>query len=290
MIMQVFRLLIPALAFVASAHAQITASLQMSKRTFVAGEPVMAIINITNHSGRDLEFSGSYGVSWLDFIVTGSQGHPMTPARPPAFGKVTIPAGQSMARQINLSTFFPLLSAGNFAVAGVVRMPGEIREGTATNRAPFVLIPGHRYWTRKVGLPNQAGKTREYRVLSASDAGKTNIYAQVIDDSTGLPVSTFAIGEVLMSHHPMVSIDRNQRMHVLYLATPSVWVHAIVNTDGKLVDRSLHERGAQGNPKLMAYADGSIDVANSVKFDPEATQALRREVRKISDRPAFLYE
>lgn len=290
MITQVLRILLPALALAASAHAQLSASLQMSKRQYVAGEPVMAVINITNHSGRDLVFGGSDRISWLDFIVRTGQGHPLTPFRAPAFGTVTIGAGQSMARQVNLSTFFPLSDSGNFSVNGVVRMPGETREGTATNRSSFILMPGRSFWSQKVGLPDRPGKTREFRVLSASNSGKTSIYAQVIDDSTGLSVATFAIGEVIMSRNPMVSVDRQQRLHILYLATPAVWVHAIVTTDGELLDRSLHQRGPQGDPKLLALGDGSVSVSNSLPFNAEAVRTARAQVRKISDRPAFLFE
>lgn len=283
-------MILPLLALATAAHAQLSSSLQVPKRQYVGGEAVTAIINVTNYSGRDIVFGSTGGVSWLDFIVRDSRGHPVTPVKPLIFGSVTIPAGQSMARQVALSSYFPLFDPGNYSVSGVVRMPGDPREGTTTNRVSFTLTPGRRIWTQKVGLPDRPGEVREYRLLSSSDGTKSNVYAQVIDDRTGLSIGTFAIGEAILSRRPLVTLDRQQRMHVLYLGTPSVWVHSIVNTDGKLVDRSLHQRGPHGDPKLLSHVDGSVAVSNSIPFDQEADTRQRRTTRKISDRPAFLYE
>lgn len=290
MTIPVFRMMLLTLALATPAWSQLSATLQIPKRQYIGGEPVTAVINITNYSGRDLTFGSTGGVSWLDFIVKNSQGHPVTPAKNLTFGTVTIQAGQTMARQVILSSFFPLFDPGNYTVSGVVRMPGDPREGTSTNRASFTLTPGRRIWTQKVGLPDRPGEVREYRLLSSSDGTKSNVYAQVIDDRTGLPVNTFAIGEAILSRRPLVTLDRQQRMHVLYLGTPSVWVHTVVGTDGRMIDRSLHQRGPHGDPKLMAYTDGSVAVSNSIPFDPEAAVQQRENTRKISDRPAFLYE
>jgi hypothetical protein len=290
MIAPVFRILLLFTALVVSAQAQLAATLRLDKRQYVAGEPVTATITITNHSGRDLTFGSSGRLSWLDFIVSNHKGHPLTPFANPTFGVVTIGTGQTMSRQVNLSSMFPLNDAGNFAVVGVVRMPGDARDGATTNRVAFYQAPGRRYWSQKVGLPGRSGETREFRVLIASDGKKNHLYSQVVNDRNGLPIRTFPMGPVLTSRSPMVTIDNQQRMHVLFLANPSMWVHALVAADGQLLDRKIHQRGPQGDPKLMAYPDGSVAVSNSIPFDPEAAAAERARMRRISDRPAFVYE
>ena len=70
-----------------------------------------------------------------------------------------------------------------------------------------------------------------------------------------------------------------------------MWVHCQVSADGKLVDRTIHQRAAQGDPVLMAYGDGSVRVVNSIPYDPAAgSRGGAQKVRKASDRPQISFE
>jgi hypothetical protein len=40
----------------------------------------------------------------------------------------------------------------------------------------------------------------------------------------------------------------------------------------------------------MTLADGSVQVSNSIPYDPQAAAAERAKIRKISERPALVYE
>ncbi len=88
-----------------------------------------------------------------------------------------------------------------------------------------------------------------------------------------------------MLRKPMVTLDGERRMHVMFLSTPSMWVHCQVDTDGQLVKRDLHKSPAQGDPVMMAYGDGSVRVANSIPYDAVAAAKARDLIHKISDRP-----
>jgi hypothetical protein len=111
-----------------------------------------------------------------------------------------------------------------------------------------------------------------------------------MDGRTGTPLRTFPLGDALMLRKPMVTLDGNQRMHVMYLGTPSMWVHCQVSADGQLVGRDIHQRAAQGDPVLMAYGDGSVRVVNSILYDPKAAEEERSRVRKATDRPQIPLE
>jgi hypothetical protein len=271
------------------AHAQIAASLNIPKKQHLAGEPVIAVVTITNHSGRDLVFQSDGRFQWMDFIVKKSNGNTVNPKNRVLFGPMKISAGQTLAREVDLAQHFQLSQPGNFSVSAVIQPPGDPAGGASTNRAFFNQTPGRLYWSQKVGVAGSSGHTREFRVLNFTGDSKSQIYAQIVDGMTGQFVRTFLLGDVLMLRKPLITVDRQQRMHVMFLATPAMWVHCVIDTDGKLVDRQIHQRGPQGDPQLLTFADGSVRVANSIPYDPKAAAEQRAKVRKASDRPPITY-
>ncbi len=276
-------------ALVQVAQAQLTTSLRLSKRQYLAGEPVIAVVTITNHAGRELTFYGNGRQQWLNFIVKDGKGEAIMSKGTSTFGKMTIQPGESLAREVNLAQHFHLGQQGNFSVSAVVHMPDGMGEGSSTNRVVFNQSPGLPYWTQKVGIPSKPGQTREFRLLNFSGEQKAQLYAQVVDGRTGQSVWTFVLGEVLMLRKPLATVDGKQRMHVLFLVTPTMWVHCQVDTDGKLVERQIHQRGPDGDPQLLTFGDGTVQVSNSIPYDQKAAAEAKAKVRKASDRPQATY-
>ncbi len=287
--LRILSLAFAATALSSIADAQLSASLRLTKKQYVAGEPVIAIVTVTNHAGQTLSFASDGRTQWLDFIMKDNHGEMVTPKGRTMFGKMTIKAGETLAREVDLAQNFQLSEPGNFSAVAVVHMPGDTGEGSSTNRVLFNQSPGAPYWTQKVGIPGNSGQTREFRILNFSGDEKAQIYAQVIDGRTGQNVKTFLLGDILMLRKPLVTVDRLQRMHVMFLATPTMWVHCQIDTDGKLVDRQIHQRAAEGDPLLMTFADGTVRVSNSIPYDQKAAAEARAKIRKASDRPAGTY-
>jgi hypothetical protein len=271
------------------ANAQLSTDLRLAKRQYVAGEPVLAVVSITNHAGQPLTFVSDGRVQWIDFIIKDRHGELVTPKGRNSFGKMTIRAGETLARQFDLAQYFQLGEPGNYSVGAVIHMPGSTTDGSATNRVSFNQSPGALYWTQKVGIPGKSNQTREFRLLNFSGDEKSQIYAQIIDGRTGQNVRTFLLGDVLMLRRPLATVDRLQRMHVMFLATPTMWVHYQIDTDGKVIDRQIHQRGSQGDPQLVTFADGTVRVGNSIPYDPKAAAEAKSKIRKASDRPPATY-
>lgn len=274
-----------ACACLSSAHAQLAASLKISKNLHLAGEPVIATVTITNHAGKTLMFNSDGRSQWLDFLVRDSHNNPIPPRGRTLFGAMKIAPGQTLARQVDLGEHFQLSRPGNYSVSAVIHAPGQNIDGTVTNRSLFDQSSGRLYWSQKVGLPTNASRTREFRLINFAGDSKSQIYAQIVDNQTGNLVRTFPLGDILMMREPVATVDRAQRMHVIFLSTPTMWVHCVVDTDGKLVSRQIHQRGAQGDPQLLTFGDGSVRVANSIPYDPKAVAEERAKIRKASDRP-----
>jgi hypothetical protein len=269
-------------------QAQIAVSLRLPKRDFISGEPVIADVTITNHSGRPIEFQGFLGKPWLDFVVINQRSEPVAPTGAGVFGKWTLPAGQSSTRGVSLTAMFQLATPGNYQVSATVRMPGVEGPVTVSNRLFFNVAPGRPFWSQKVGA-GRSGKVREYRVLNFSGGAKSELYVQVLDDRTGVPFTTFSLGEILLVRKPSVTVDSNQRLHVLHLAGPTHWVHSVIDTDGRIVSRNIHRRTGTGDPYLTTSDKGAVTVGNSLPVDLKAEAARRAKTRKLSERPSITY-
>jgi len=267
------------------AEAQIAASLKINKKQHLAGEAVIAVVTITNHAGRELVFHSDGRLQWLDFIVKTANGKPVNPRNSKLFGSMKIGAGQTLSREVDLSQHFLLTEPGNFSAVAVVRPPSEKMESTSTNRVFFNQSPGRPYWSQRVGVGGSSNRTREFKFVNFAGDTKSQIYAQVLDGQSGHPLRTFLLGDVLMLRKPLATVDRQQRAHVMFLTTPTIWAHCVVDTDGNLVSRNYHSRTSQGDPQLLTFGDGSVRIANSIPYDPTASAAQKAKIRKATDRP-----
>jgi hypothetical protein len=271
------------------ARGQIAASLQVTRKMHVAGEPVLAVVTITNHAGRTLIFQSDGRFQWLNFMVRDASGNMVNPRLNKMFGPMKIDAGQTLAREVDLTQYFQLTEPGNFAVVASIREPGESETMSHTNKVFFNQNNGRTYWSQKIGLGGGSSATREYRLIHFTDESKSYLYAQIRDAPSGRALRTFRLGEVLMLRRPQVTVDRSQRMNVMYLGTATMWVHCVVDKDGNLLGSQIHQRGPVGDPRLVAAGNGTVQVVNSIPYDRKAAEEAKKKIRKATDRPDITY-
>ncbi len=269
------------------AAAQFAATLQLAKRQHVIGEPVVVVVKITNHSGQVQTLQPSGRIPWLSFIVKTSNGTSVNIKSADMLGPVRIEPGQTMARQVDLSEHFILEQAGNFTAYAVIRPSNSQTEGSSTNKVFFEQRDGRLYWNQKVGNIGPSKTTREFRLLKFRTNETTLLYAQVEDSKTGQLIRTFPLGETLSIRNPQVSVDQAQQMHVLFLCTPSMWLHYAIDPHGNIADRTIHKRASVGDPALKTLPNGEILVTNSIIHDPVAIAKQRAKVHRITDRPTI---
>jgi len=277
------------LATVTSAFAQLGVNIRMSQSQYVAGEPVLVAITITNHTGSDIILASQGRTSWLDMVVKRANGEPASALGRNNFGGVKIPSGQSMAKTIDIAGLYNLREQGSYSVSAIVSAAGLDSKGFISNRLLFSIANVRADWSQKVGVPGQPGKTHEFRVMNFTNERKSLIYAQVVDGKTGVSLQTLCLGEALLFRKPQAAVDRNQTLNVLYLATPEFYIHARIDVNGQFLGRELHKRGANGDPRLLTFADGSVKVAGSIPYDARAEAEARGKIRKISERPPYTY-
>ncbi|PYK19957.1 MAG: hypothetical protein DME56_08685, partial [Verrucomicrobia bacterium] len=100
-----------------AAEAQIQVDLKFKRLQYIAYEPVVATVAITNLAGRDIELHDADGQSWLGFELSGSEEQPIAPlSGAKAEPALKIAAGQRVTRQINLTLLYPVNEFGAYHV------------------------------------------------------------------------------------------------------------------------------------------------------------------------------
>ena len=61
------------------AEGQIQVDLKFKRLQYIAYEPVVATLSLTNLAGRDIDLHNADGQSWLGIEITGSEGQPIAP-------------------------------------------------------------------------------------------------------------------------------------------------------------------------------------------------------------------
>ena len=274
---------------IATSFAQLGVDIRMNQSSYLAGENILVNVTITNRTGNDVVLASQGRTSWLDMVVKRGNGEPASSLGRSNFGGVKIASGQSLSKSIEISSMYNLREPGSYSVSAIVRMSGVNSEGFISNRLLFNCANVRPDWSQKVGVPGKPGKSHEFRVMNFTNAKKSLLYAQVVDCKTGISIQTLNLGEALLFRKPQAAVDRSQALHVLYLAAPEFYVHARMDVNGRFLGRDLHKRGAGGDPRLMTFADGAVQVAGSVPYDAQAEAAERGKIRKISERPTYTY-
>lgn len=279
------------LAAAMSLEAQVRVDLRLSKRSYVAHEPVLATVTITNHAGREIlihnEGAGRRTMSWLDFSLRNARGTTLSPITSATFRSLRIPAGQSVSRTIDLNTLYRVSDLGNYNGHAVVRMPGGVGIFNS-NRVSFKVTKGHTIFAQRIGDP-ASRNVREFRVSTFNAAQKSSLYVHLVHIQTGRTLQAFKLGDALTFNKPQATVDGGNNLHVLFLTAPGVFAHARVSPDGQFLGNRYFKRAVTGQPTLQTLSHGEVAVGNAIPYDPKAEASQRAQIRRLSERPPLTY-
>src|SRR5436305_12530695 len=103
-------------ALAGAANAQIGVQLKFNRLQYIAYEPLIATVTITNRAGRDIDLRDEGGQHWFGFEVTRNEGQSIGPATTPESPPLQIEASQSVTQKINLTPLFPMQDFGAYHV------------------------------------------------------------------------------------------------------------------------------------------------------------------------------
>ena len=276
--------------FAAAAEAQVQVDLKFKRLQYIAYEPVVATVTITNLAGRDIELHDADAQSWLGFEITGSEEQPIAPLssanrEPP----LRIQAGQRVTRQIDLTPLYPVHEYGAYHVRTNIYF-ADLGKFFYSGTRVFEVTDAHPIWQQTVGVPDGAGASgdvRTYSLMTNRFPDHTSLYVRVQDKDAGVVYATYSLGRTISFEQPQAEIDRANQLHVLHCAAPRAWTYSRVGLNGELLGHSSFME-TKTRPRLVRSANGEVAVQGGVIEAPAAQTKTIRDTApkpKLSDRP-----
>lgn len=282
-------LLLAVVLAVVPAHGQIGVQLTLKRRMFVAHEPVIATVTLTNTSGRELLLEDTPELQWFGFQINGS-GESIIPPRNPDYGldSVRLQAGETVKKSVNLNELYALGDLGSLKVRATIYLAPEKRY--FTSRPVQIEITDGRVITRQAaGVPEglvNAGAIHMFTLLTHFQDEGRMLYVRVQDRDNGNVFGTYPLGRLIDGAPPQAEFDSGNNLYILHLVGKQAWVLTKIGVNGEFMGQTQYN-AAKSRPSLRKLADGRLQIVGGRKESPVAQVPTAPPV-KLSDRPAGL--
>ncbi|MDB6147530.1 MAG: hypothetical protein JWO45_1194 [Spartobacteria bacterium] len=270
------------------AQGQIQLDLKFQRLQYIAYEPVIATVGITNLAGRDIDLRDTGGQAWFGFEISGSEGQPIAAvttklSQPP----LKIEAGKRVTQKINLAPLYAVHEFGAYHVRAYIYF-GDLSRFFYSPKKVFEVTTARPIWQKTVGVPggtSASGDVRTYSLLTNRFPNYTALYVRVEDKDSGVVYSTHSLGRIIAMDEPQVQLDRENLLHVLHCGAPRSWTYSRVGLNGEVLAHSSFIE-TKTRPRLIHSEDGAVTVRGGMAEAPAATQQASQEAApKLSDRP-----
>jgi len=271
------------------ARAQFETSIQLNKETYLTHEGVEASVTVTNRSGADVVMGGPNGSAWLSFEITDPQGRSLPPMNFRSEEQLVFKAGTAMSRKVQLGENFSFNDPGNYSIVANVFHP-PTQQYYQSHRARANFMDAKPFMEKIFGVPSGqpgAGQIRRYSLCLLRDKDRMQMYVRVVEDKTGLALSTVSLGNCIMVADPQVGLDKENHLHLLYMVAPHIYAHVGMDAQGQVFKRLYHREIQSNRPQLAVLSDQSVGVSGGEPYDPVAASAAppRPAGRSVAARP-----
>ena len=277
------------LCITGSLQAQVLVDLSIKRTLYLAYEPLLATVRITNLSGNRLLLSDVEGKKWFGFQIETLDGRPIPPTDPDyEIPPIQIESGESITRTVNLTQLYPLSDFGSYRVRASV-FATELNNYFSSPPLTIEITEGRLLWEQTVGVPGHEGGangTRTISLLSYRLPARTDLYLRITDKEAGIVYCTHNLGDYISYGKPDILLDSENTVHVLQNTSPREFVYSKVGLDGKILERASLQ-APRDRPQLKRAADGSVTVLGGIAYDPRATPPPL-PIPNLSDRPPAL--
>lgn len=269
-------------------HAQLQVTFKLEKKVYMAHEAVAGRLLIVNRAGRDIVLEGRNGASWLDFQVTDSRGNLLSPVpERSGMAPLVIRAGQSLEKQVYVNRRYPMGQIGVYRIRVNVYFP-PLERYFRTRVQSLQITEGHEFWSQVVGVPRGyagEGSYRKYTVLRFDYQGQKEIYFRLNRADTGMVITTYSLGKLLMVTDPQMGVDTDNRLHVLHMGAPQAYAHTVIDVEGKAQPQEFYYAKGTNRPRLVRVGSGAIVVEGGIPEEMQDSVYERNEFHKLSELP-----
>ncbi len=268
-----------------SLKAQILVDLSIKRTLYIAYEPLLATVRITNLSGNRLLLADVEDKKWFGFQIETLDGRPIPPLDPNyEIPPIQIEAGESITRTVNLTQLYPLGDFGSYRVSASV-FATELNNYFSSPPLTVEITEGRLLWQQTVGVPGN-NTERTLSLLSYRLTQRTALYLRIEDKQAGIVYCTHNLGDYIAYGKPDILLDFQNTIHVLQNTSPREFVYSKIGLDGKILQRTSLQAPKE-RPQLKRTSDGAVVVIGGFAYDPRATPTPT-VIAKLSDRPPAL--
>jgi len=275
--------------FSVTLHSQILVDLSIKRVLYLAYEPLLATVRISNLSGNPLLLADVEGKKWFGFQVDTLDGRPIPPSNPDyEIEPIKVGPGESITRTINLVQLYPLADFGSYRIRASV-YSAELSNYFSSPPLTIEITEGRLLWQQTVGVPARngiRGGSRTISLLSHRLTERTDLYLRIEDKEAGIVYCAHRLGDYISYGKPDIMLDASNTIHVLQNNIPHEFIYTKVGLDGKILDQ-LSYTAPKSRPQLKRFDDGTISVVGGALFDPKATPTPGT-LPNLSDRPVPL--
>ncbi len=261
------------LFFLVSLKAQVQVDLSLERNLYIAYEPLLVFVALTNMSGRDLQLESIGSQSWLGFNIRTVDGRWLAPCNSNE-SSVTLKAGSTINRVVNITPLFLLNDFGAYQIAATV-FQSDLNRYFRSLPGRFEITQGRLLSQQEAGVPS-SNETRLISFLVHQVAQGSALYLRIEDKTQDVVYCTHQLGGLVAYSEPEMAIDNMQSIHVLQSYAPRKFVYTAVNLDGKVLDRRSYLE-TKTRPALKKNLDGSITVAGGHLADLPSDFTQKRE-------------
>ena len=273
----------------APARAQIAVSLTLKRHFYLAHEPVVATVTLTNMSGRDLVLEDSPEFQWFAFEITGPDNIAVSPRNPDYhFDALPMRSGETVRKTVNLNELYALGETGTHQIRATIYY-APMQRYFVSKPVPMEETDGKVLWRQTAGVPDgmrNAGRFHTFTLLSHQQDNYRYLYVRVEDRDDATVFCTTQLGRMVDAAPTQADFDAGNNLYILQLTGLRAYTLTKIGANGEFMGQTPYS-APKTRPTLRKLSDGTLQIIGGRKDSPVA-QAPAGPPTKLSDRPAGL--
>jgi hypothetical protein len=273
------------LAAISAAQAQVRVDLSLPRSLFIRYEPLLAVVTITNQSGRELELADEGNYKWFSFKVQSTDGRLVPPYDPDyQLSPIQLGPGQKAKRLVNLTPLYPLTEFGVYRITASIYSREMNQYFSSHPPLNVEITEGRELWQETVGVPDGSA-ARTVTLLAHRLPNNTQLYLRIVD-AEGRVFCTHQLGRYVSFGVPAIKLDAGNNIHIFQNVAPKQFLYSLISLSGEVLERKTYQ-AVTDKPRLARDTAGGVRVVGGVFVDPDAVPAEDAAAKPpgVGDRP-----